>query len=62
MIGAYSVKPLRTKKNFYFSTKTYDVGSQKNCLNEGSFEHPKQMLKLIGKKIFTILHTKILFT
>ena len=41
----------------YFSTKTYVVGTQKNCLNE----HPKHMLKLMGKKIFTILRSKILF-
>ena len=35
----------------YFSTKTYVVGSQ----------NAKHMLKLIGKKIFTILRLKILF-
>ena len=45
------------------------MGSQKNRLNEtvllstqnicGSFEHPKHMLKLIGKNIFTILCSKI---
>ena len=28
---------------------------------DGSFEHPKHMLKLMGKKIFTILRSKILF-
>ena len=28
---------------------------------DGSFEHPKHMLKLIGKKIFTILHSNTLF-
>ena len=28
---------------------------------DGSFEHPKYMLKLIGKKIFTIVRSKILF-
>ena len=38
-----------------FSTKTYVVGSQKNRLNE----HPKQMFKLMDKKILTaILHLK----
>ena len=31
------------------STKTYDVGS------DGSFEHPKHMLKLMGKKMITTL-------
>ena len=45
-----------------FSTKSYVVGTHKNCLNESSFEHPKHtMLKLMGKKIFTILSSKILF-
>ena len=32
----------------YFSTQTYVVGTQKNCLNE-TFEHPKHLLKLMGK-------------
>ena len=27
---------------------------------DGSFEHPKHMLKLMGKKIYTVLSTKIL--
>ena len=35
----------------YFSTKTCVVGTQKNRLDE----HPKHMLKLMGKKIITIL-------
>ena len=39
-----------TKKILYISTKTYVVGTQKNHPNE-----TKHMLKLIGKKIFTIL-------
>ena len=48
----------RTKNtNFLFLNKTYVVGTQKNRLNE----HPKHMLKLIGKKIFKILRSKILF-
>ena len=29
--------------------------------HNGSFEHPKHMLKLMGKKIFTILCSKIVF-
>ena len=28
---------------------------------DGSFEHPKHMLKLVGKKIFTILRWNFLF-
>ena len=41
----------------YFSIKTYVVGTQKNRLNDrdGSFEHPKHMLNIMGKKIFAIL-------
>ena len=50
----------------YFSTKTYVVGAQKNFLNktikqpsqcDGSFEHPKQMLKLMDANI-PILRSK----
>ena len=37
------------------------VDTQKNRLDENdSFEHRKQMLKLMDKKIFTILRWKIL--
>ena len=40
-----------TKNYFsYFSTKTYVLGAQKNCLIK---------FKLIGKKIFTFLCSKI---
>ena len=28
---------------------------------DGSFEHPKHILKLMGNKIFTILRSKIMF-
>ena len=45
---------VRTKNQFsYFSSKTYIVGTQKNRLNE------KHMLKLMGKKILTLLRSKI---
>ena len=46
----------------YFSYKTYVVGTQKNPLDEtrgfldGSFEHPKNMFKLMDNKIISILH------
>ena len=40
----------------------YVVGTQKNRLNwTVLIEHPKHMLKLMGKKIFTILRSKIVF-
>ena len=42
--------------NFVSLTKTYCVGTQLNH----SFEHPKLMLKLMNKKLFTILGSKIL--
>ena len=33
----------------------YVVDTQNSCINETvSFEHPKHMLKIMGKKIFTI--------
>ena len=42
--------------------ETYVVGTQKEPSRlDSSFEHPKQMLKLMGKKLFTILiRSKIL--
>ena len=44
---------VRNKKCFsYFSSITYVVGTQKHHLS--SFELPKHMLKMMGKKIFTI--------
>ena len=39
----------------FFSTKTYVVGTQNHYLDDSSFTHPKDMLELIGKKIFTNL-------
>ena len=48
-------------KNRIISTKTYVSGTQKNRL-DGSFEHPRQMLKLIvDRKIFTLLRKNVLF-
>ena len=46
----------------YFSSKTYVVGTQKNRLTaqDGSFEHPKHMFKLIDKKIIASLRRKCL--
>ena len=36
------------------------MGTQKNRLNETSFEHPKHMFKLMGKEIITILCSQII--
>ena len=57
------VKNASQKNKFsYFSTKTYVVGTRKNRLNETvSFENPKHVLKIRGKKIFTILCWNFLF-
>ena len=44
-----------SSRSFLFSTGLYAVGTQKNRLDETVlFEHPKHMLKLMGKKIFTM--------
>ena len=42
----------------FFSTKTYVVGTQKNGLNGKALLSTQNMLKLMGKKIFTILRKK----
>ena len=47
------------EKIFFFSTKTYIVGTQKNRLND-SFDLPKHMLKWMDKKMLTIVHRKYL--
>ena len=39
----------------YFSTKTYVVGIQKNLLMRRLFDQPKQMFKLVDKKITALL-------
>ena len=53
---------IRVKDEFsYFSPKTYVLGTQKKLLDETNlFEHPKHILKLIDKKIITILCDKCL--
>ena len=47
----HSNKSTLSKINFLIS-------QPKHMLWDGSFEHPKYMLKLMDKKIFTILHSK----
>ena len=46
-----------TKNNFIISQPKHAVGSQW----DGSCEHPKHMLKLMGQKLLTILRSKLLF-
>ena len=47
---------------FDFSTKTYVVGTQKNRLNEMVLLSTQNIIfKLMGKKLFTFLHSKIVF-
>ena len=46
---------VHTKKQLsYFSIKTYDVGTQKNRLNETVLLSTQIMLKMMVKKILTI--------
>ena len=53
------MQAFRSENKFsYFSTKTYVVGTQKNRLRESVL---LIMLKLMGKKIFTILRKIFLF-
>ena len=51
------VKSAYQKKHFLISQSKHVVGTR-NFLMESSFEHPKRMFKLMGKKIFTILRSK----
>ena len=59
---AFSLECVTTKYFSFFSTKTYVVGTQKNRLNETALLSTHNiMLKLLGKRIFTILRSNILF-
>ena len=52
-----------TEKYFsFFSTKTYVVGTQKNCLNETVLlsTQNRLMFRLLGKKIIAFLRSKYL--
>ena len=51
---------LNWKLFFLFLNQTYVVGTQKNRLIDGSFEHPKHMFKLMDKEIIAILSWKSL--
>ena len=54
---------VRTKQIFFlFLNQNICCGYSKEPSQwDGSFEHPKHMLKLMDKKIFTILHSKNMF-
>ena len=45
------VKCALQKNLFAISQPKHVVSTQKNCFNMSSFEHPKHMLKMMGKKI-----------
>ena len=55
------VKSAYPKNNFLISQPKDMLWVLKRTVSMSSFEHPKHMLKLMGKKIFTILRSKILF-
>ena len=47
---------MRNIKKFLISQIKHVVGTQKNRLNDTrSFEHPKNMLEIVGRKIFSVL-------
>ena len=53
---------MQNKSIFLFLKRNICCGYSKEPSQwDGSFEHPKHMLKLMGKKILTILHSKKLF-
>ena len=52
---SHLVKSAYQKIFFYFSTKTYVMGTQKNRLSETVLLSTQNMLKMMGKKIFTIV-------
>ena len=59
---AFSLECVAKKMIFLFlNQNTCCWYSKEPSQWDGSFEHPKHMLKLMGKKIFTILCSKILF-
>ena len=57
-------------RSAYFPNKIYVVGTKKNSFSSnhlfkietGSSEEPKHILKLMEKKIYTVLYSKIVFT
>ena len=53
------VKSAYRKTNHGISQPKHVVGTQKNRLNETVLLSTQLMLKLMGKKIFTILRSKI---
>ena len=53
----YSYECLQSNKLSHFSTKTYVVGTQKNCRNETVLLNTTYRLNLMCKKILTILRS-----
>ena len=59
-VKAFSEECVLKEINSYFSTKTYVLGTEKNHLNETVLLSTQNVLKLMGKKIFTILCSSVL--
>ena len=58
MINKTSFRHSDNSVNWKTIFLTYVVGTQKNSLNETvSFEHPKDMFILMGKKLIAILRS-----
>ena len=49
------------KKISFLNQNIYCGYSKEPSLRHGSFEHSKHMLKIMGKKVYTILRRKVLF-
>ena len=57
MIGALRVKSAYQKMIFLFYNQNICCGYSKETQWDNPFEHPKHMLTLMGKKIFTFLRS-----
>ena len=63
LFNVFPIHQVRTKKNNFliFQPKHMLWVLKRTVSMRRFFEHPKHMLKLMGKKIFTILRSKIVF-
>ena len=61
LTSGLSLKVHTPKNSFLISQQKHVVGTQKNSLHETVLLSTQNMLKLMGKKIFTILRSKIFF-
>ena len=60
MVYSPLVKSVYSKNNFIFFNQNICWYTKEPSHWDGSFEHPKQMLKLMNKEMFMILNSKCL--